>query len=858
MLKASWAGACGQRPEMQRVDQRLDGGQGGRVRRFVSGQVVAMGAAAAIMTELLWIRALERILGSTALSVAATSGAFFCAMGLGSVVARRALRQGWSPVKLVASLQLAAALWAMLAPQIGTALTSGADRVLWSPAQAGFIAFHYLVAAVALLLPGVVAGALVPLVAEVANVGRHPGKVVAWLWVWDASASVAAALVTGLFLLRSVGASGCCWIAGGIHVAASLLSLRLASLDRGRAKPRRRQEGASREVAAKKKGARSDPPSLILAQLAVAGFAGLGWQALWSRLLALALPGSLLWPSIMLASWIGGSGVGALLYYRLPSVRRHPWVTVAMGQLLSAAGALVGSALGAWLREQLVSARPITSAALAEVALCVAVTLPAAVALGVILPAAIDLFLQGVEESAGRVTGLALAVDLAGAAGATLLVPLIMIPRLGLSGSLLLLAGVQAVAGFSLVLRKKRKSRPSRALGAAVLLLLLSGWLVLHSDLSPWEPDDRREPVRVVWGPMATAAVVREGGGALRLYVDRHHGMGGERGVFIERRQGHIPLLLHGNPRTVLVVGVGTGNTLGAVARHGVERVDAAESLGSVLTMIDLFGETNRRIWRDERVTLHHVDGQALLRRATERYDVIIGDLVHPWRSGATGLFAQEHLQLARSRLAPGGLFCFWLPLHELSDDDLSMVVSTFLETFGDGTAILGHLGWRQPIMALIGGGPDHLLRRERLRPILEQSARDFATEVDLDQPEDLQSLYLGGSDWMRALARDSAVTTWDRPELAYRSASTWWMGTEGLGQRTLAHVMELRRPVDEVAPEDENASRRHRAVGTLIQAELAEADGNFDDASRGYREAALEDPTFRLPRIALELLERR
>ena len=67
--------------------------------------------------------------------------------------------------------------------------------------------------------------------------------------------------------------------------------------------------------------------------------------------------------------------------------------------------------------------------------------------------------------------------------------------------------------------------------------------------------------------------------GALQLFVDRHHGMGGERGVFIERRQAHIPLLLHPRPQSVAVIGAGTGNTLGAVLRHPVTRIEAAESL---------------------------------------------------------------------------------------------------------------------------------------------------------------------------------------------------------------------------------------------------------------------------------------
>jgi len=215
-------------------------------------------------------------------------------------------------------------------------------------------------------------------------------------------------------------------------------------------------------------------------------------------------------------------------------------------------------------------------------------------------------------------------------------------------------------------------------------------------------------------------------------------------------------------------------------------------------------------------------------------------------------------LRLARQRLARGGIFCLWLPLHELAREDLGMVAATFLEAFGQGRVFFGHLGWRQPILAMVHGAPDDSLHRGRLLEITGIEPPDWLVASDLDQPQDLQALYVGGTELLRELAGDAVPTTWDRPVLAYRSAATWWRGTSGLGQRTLGFVLSERRSIEEVAPEDDLAERRFRAVGIFLRAELHEANGELEEAVLGYGDAAREDPTFGLPRLALAVLRER
>ena len=55
---------------------------------------------------------------------------------------------------------------------------------------------------------------------------------------------------------------------------------------------------------------------------------------------------------------------------------------------------------------------------------------------------------------------------------------------------------------------------------------------------------------------------------------------------------------------------------------------------------------------------------------ASERYDVIVSDNFHPARSGSAALYTVEHFAAVRERLRRGGVFCQWLPLHQLDMPD--------------------------------------------------------------------------------------------------------------------------------------------------------------------------------------------
>jgi spermidine synthase len=173
--------------------------------------------------------------------------------------------------------------------------------------------------------------------------------------------------------------------------------------------------------------------------------------------------------------------------------------------------------------------------------------------------------------------------------------------------------------------------------------------------------------------------------------VNQDYGLGSVRTRFAQERQGLIPLLLHPAPRAALFLGIGTGCSAGAAAGFGGASVDAVEILPEVVAMLPWFRDVNRdlagRAATHRGVRVLVADARRFVLSTNRRYDVVVGDLFVPWRAGEGALYAREHFEAIRGVLAPGGLFCQWLPLYQLDPRELRVIVRTFLEVFPRASA---------------------------------------------------------------------------------------------------------------------------------------------------------------------------
>jgi predicted membrane-bound spermidine synthase len=145
---------------------------------------------------------------------------------------------------------------------------------------------------------------------------------------------------------------------------------------------------------------------------------------------------------------------------------------------------------------------------------------------------------------------------------------------------------------------------------------------------------------------------------------------------------GHIGMFLHPRPQRVMVVGLGSGATVGAVLRHPGASVDVAEISPEVVEAAGWFERINDGVLRNPRFRLFPLDAREFLLLQRNRYDVIVSEPTNVWIPGVASLFTRDFYTVVRSRLEPGGLFAQWLQLYSGDPRIVAAVVRSLGEVF--------------------------------------------------------------------------------------------------------------------------------------------------------------------------------
>jgi spermidine synthase len=137
-------------------------------------------------------------------------------------------------------------------------------------------------------------------------------------------------------------------------------------------------------------------------------------------------------------------------------------------------------------------------------------------------------------------------------------------------------------------------------------------------------------------------------------------------------------------------------------------------------------------------------------------------------------LYSREHFQAVRRRLAPGGLFCQWLPIYQLSTDDLRTVLRTFLDVYPETTAWLGNFGVEMPMIGLVGADRPVALRWSRWQAArADARIRASLASGGLDSAWDLAGSYLAGRPELQRFAGPGRLNTLDQPIIEFDAPRT-------------------------------------------------------------------------------------
>ncbi|MBN2372276.1 tetratricopeptide repeat protein [bacterium] len=147
----------------------------------------------------------------------------------------------------------------------------------------------------------------------------------------------------------------------------------------------------------------------------------------------------------------------------------------------------------------------------------------------------------------------------------------------------------------------------------------------------------------------------------------------------------HIPLLLHGNPEDILLIGIGTGITLGSIERYPVRKIDCIETSQAMIQASGYFHEINHNALEDPRLNIIIGDGRHHIMFTDIRYDVIIAQPFTAWPDAMNEYFTGECFQHLRDRLKSGGIAAIRLPIKTgMKPEVFQSIIFTWNEVFPD------------------------------------------------------------------------------------------------------------------------------------------------------------------------------
>jgi spermidine synthase len=671
----------------------------------------------ALVYQIAWLREFRLIFGASTAASAAVLAIFIGGLGIGGRLLGPRADDHPHPLLWYALLEAVVAVSAALSPLLLSLVrlvyfAAGGAATLGT---LGGTLMRLVLSALVLAVPTIAMGGTLPAAARAATrASDRRRQDAAALYALNTVGAVAGCGVATFALLEIYGTRATIWLAALINLLVALTARALDRRGAGRA-------GWAREAGQSVPSALPAPPAFVLFASATVGFAFFLMELVWYRMLAPLLGGSVFTFGLVLAVALAGIGLGGLLYAltagdRPATLRGFAWTC-----LLEALAVAATFALGDRLALLSLVLLPLRAggfgASIAGWMLVTAIVVfPPALVAGYQFPLLIALLGHG-RERLGRQVGLAYAANTVGAIAGSLAGGFGLLPWLTAPGAwrfvaiVLVVLGVAAIALAAKCERAHSLSGPAVAAALALALLVAGGPTTVwrHSGIGAGRvPDDALTSTnqlhawrntmrqRVVWdgdGVESTVALTVDPTGY--AFVVNGKSDGAARGdAPTQVMLGLIGAIVHPNPRTALVVGLGTGSSAGWLAAiPGMERVDVVELEPLVLDVARASAPVNHDALANPKLRIMLGDARETLLTTRNRYDVIASEPSNPFRAGIASLFTQEFYRAASARLTDDGVLAQWVQGYEIDAPTLRTIYATMASVFPQVDAWQTHRG---------------------------------------------------------------------------------------------------------------------------------------------------------------------
>ncbi len=700
-----------------------------------------------LIYEVIWTRLLGLVFGNTTFANSTVLTAYMAGLALGSYLSTKYVDKLKNALKSYAYLEIGIGIYCLLIPLIIKVLGH-----IYIPVQRVFeLSFYplslirFILCFVVLLIPTTLMGATLPIFSRFyVEQGESFGYGVGRVYSVNTFGAFVGTILSGFFMIAYLGISNSISIAVVGNLFAAIVCLIVAfkfyrpSIESQKTKndrPRRKIKQRSISNVTSQKYSLSNRQKIVLITLMIAlgfsGFSAMVYEVAWTRTLVMIIGSSTYAFSIMLATFLIGIAIGSFIFSLINKRRSANLIWFAVAQLLIGLSAILLLPLfqsmpnyfvdlfAHFVRDYIFFGLRISSYTVLEMvrfAVCFLMMIIPTTLLGSLFPMVTQIVTRDYSEL-GRKVGAVYSVNTLGNILGAFTAGFILIPAIGIQYSIILAGLFNIFAGCGVVIVNQIPKLTYRiaissmsAIIGVTTVIAIPSWdeMIMSSGSAAYapmyaklNPEERKLNFKGVKekllfykeGTDSTIAVKERESGTIVLTVDGKVDASNTGDMYTQLLLGHLPLLLSKEPKSALVIGLGSGVTLSAVAQHEVERIDCVEIEPAVVSASKFFDKVNRNVLDDPRVNIIVNDGRNFLNFTNRKYDVIISEPSNIWLAGIANLFSQDFYQICKKHLTANGYICQWSHIYYMSPQDVKTVVNTFRSVFPHVTVWFSTIG---------------------------------------------------------------------------------------------------------------------------------------------------------------------
>jgi spermidine synthase len=669
--------------------------------------------ASALIYQVVWLRMLSRTTGVTMYATAIVVAAFMAGLSVGSLLVGRFIDGRSDPLKIYAVLELLVAGTVLLIPHIFSASVplfsyiyqASGENVTFTAIGTG------LVSMLTLLLPTALMGATLPvLTAYQVRKNVLFGKSLSLLYGINTLGAVVGIGLGTFFVIGIFGERAAIYLAVAINLVVAGTAFQISRKEPGYlpGTVRNGPAKAIRTISQYSPGIRR----LVLLVFAISGFTSLAYEVIWTRQLILFLENSIYAFAAMLAVFLVGISLGSMSLQKLVDVLKSPLICFGLLELAIGTLSVLNLYFFSPLDNFLVTGR--IGWGLPPIVATVILVFPMTFAFGMILPIAGRCYTRTPEE-AGSAVGRLYGFNTAGCILGSLAAGFLLIPEIGSTRTVLLLAIVNTLLGLLLVGLETGRSRIRNV--ALVPFCLIFGLLVFKTFSQ--DPFLTTIEKRIYAAhENATIFLNKEGiEGTVTAFAAKDlkqlliNGIGVTTLCTETKLMAHLPMMFAKDPKDFLVICFGLGTTVKSASVYPGLKITAVELVSETFDAFKFYHPDASNMLNNRNIRLVANDGRNHLLLSPKKYDVISVDPAPPvWSARTVNLYTEEFFRLCKSRLNPDGVMCLWTP-GGLGEDYLSLI-KTFALVFSNTTVWAGPNGWGLYVIGTFRYLPSDEVRR--------------------------------------------------------------------------------------------------------------------------------------------------